>query len=465
MSYSGFRKKQNVLIVTAAVAGFSSLFGACSKKSETTTDSTGASVSGLSSIPDLTTLIQTNSSTSTARIAGKVRDIAAVSGTAPLVSALKANALQYFWNNSVSCSSQQTAGNFWEGMGKCHMAQSVGESFGRMLEAGTSMCYMKNIPTKAPAAVTVSKGSVAAADLFKASASDTMYKISITGEESAETIFIKTFGTDGIGAGNYKVQLYFCRNGENAAPNGHEIIHYNKADGKLTISHSHNETQTQGGQTVSHTGSMNLGAYLKDKDGSVVIDPSKDRTALAHFGGSWGVFKSDLTITSTNLIKNKGYGSFSWSGGGQTSTGSHKEYTVSEFSGSSLADLRFLAAGFKRKDSNTFGGQTYTHSGSGATEWQDTHYAGVASSSLRTEAETADFDTDTFFTADLSAPSVDLSAYSCSATADVELTLNMAHADMANIQTACEKERFNDYDMCNADSIRQAEQTCHQGGF
>ncbi len=321
------------------------------------------------------------------------------------------------------------------GQGACMMAQSTAEAISRLVESGNSRCYMQGITTSTAPGIAVTSGSIAQSALFDQSTADKTVKIVVSGMGSGMDVFIKIHGTDSVTSDVYRATLHFCTA---STVTSAEDISVNKVTGLVTMTNSNNESGNVGTSSVT--------AYIKKLNGEYVWDASKSRTADTHYSGTWGKFKSSLTINNVNEIRNKMRNTSAW--------GDSKVYGVSEFSGSDLQTLRFAQGGFKGIFSCT--GCASDHSFSGGAEWSTSLYVN-ANNDMKTEAEAMDLNTDSFFTGTLGAPSVDLSAYSCSITPDATVTMDFSEPGVAALRTACEGNRFQDYDMCNQSSIQTIE--------
>lgn len=437
---------------SALVAAACIALSGCGKDDAAATTSAVGEVK-LSDLPSASSMIKTNSGSSARLSSGRTDSAYAVSGTAPLIGVLGSNPDQYFWNglvatiNAKSTPYSTTISNaekdqFWGvttggpgGSGACYMAQSVGEAFGRMLESGTTLCYMKGI-SSAAGGITVSAGTQA--DIFQQTEADKLVKIAVTGGFTMD-VWVKVSGTNSVTSDAYKLQLHFC---EGSTVTGAETLEVNKATGVYTSSSSNSESGFIGSSVVT--------AYLKKENGSVIFDAGKNRSAVAHYSGPWGKFKSDLIINSSNQIISKMRSSSSY--------GSDKVYAIAGFAGSSLKTLQFLEAGFK----GVSGGSGYAdQSYSGGTEWKDTFYA-AADNALKTTASAVDFTADPFYSESLTAPTVDLTGYSCSLTPDITVGMDFTSAAVAAVQTTCEGDRFNDYSMCDGTAVRNAETKIYQ---
>jgi len=256
--------------------------------------------------------------------------------------------------------------------------------------------------------------------------------------ESDQDVFIKIHGSDEAGGDNYKTTLYFCSSGTTG---GYEILTVNKSTGTFTTT----DVGSEGGASKSSS----VTAYLTvDGSGNIIFDKSKSRSATSTYYQSGGnIFKGDVTITATDLIYAKRYFSSVW--------GVNRNYSISGFTGSSFDNLRFTEAGYTGKDQRSGSG---SHNYAGSAVFNSTHYTTDTSNALYSEVSGYDFTADSFFTS-ISAPTVDTSGYSCSATPDAEVTMDFSNSDVQAIQTACEADRFDNYTMCWGSAIQNASST------
>jgi hypothetical protein len=324
------------------------------------------------------------------------------------------------------------------------MAQNTGQSFGQMLQNANTMCYMKGIASVS-SGVTVTKGGVAASEAFTQGSSDKTVVVHVQnmqnggggggGGPTSMDVHFKVFGTNSVTSDVYKAELYFFGNG---SVNQSEVV---------------SVTRSSGAFTDTSTGSDHLStilAHLKtDSSGSLAFDLSQDRNSSSMYSGQGSVFKSDVTITGDNKILAKSYSNSTWGVG--------KNYSISTFAGDSLKNLQFLSAGYKGENSSTYNGQSFTNTNVAGIEYHDTYYASV-DSDLKTQAGLIDFSTDSFYSSGLTLSSPDYSAYDCSASGDVEINMDFSSEGVSALQTKCEGDRFDNYDLCNSTAIQSAMQ-------
>ena len=194
-------------------------------------------------------------------------------------------------------------------------------------------------------------------------------------------------------------------------------------------------------------------ATLRRIDGQLVFDPTRNRSATVSAEGTGENayrFKSEVTVTPDNLILNKVYDVFG--------THSRKAYSVSEFSGDGISTLRFLQGAYK--DLNVESGQS-SGGFETATEYRDTFYAAAPTSELISARDEVDLASDAFYQSEPDAE-FDSNGASCSANADIELTLDMANPTLQGTVAACEGERLEGMDFCRDDEIAAAEQQFFQ---
>lgn len=466
----GFMKVRLIFRVSLSIAA---LLVGCS--SSNNGQSLSSAISGLDSLPSVASMVKGSG------VNGSYANYQAhsfthyplslhVSGTPPLLTEITDSTVnKYFWNGLITTINNTSASNITEemrsqfygstvggpgGHGTCFQAQSVGESFDRMLEAGTSLCYMRNVP-KASSGVTVSSG--VASDIFKSSATNKTIKVTITGMDQGEDVFIKVHGTESSG-NSYNVDLWFC-NGSTITD--YESVRVNKDTGVFTASHAGRETWE--GSTFQFQSEVAAGLKVA-ADGTVTFDPAVDRTATAYFGkvgGSGtdsGTYKGYVAINSKDWIYAKRYSKYSFTDHTNSLQSSiDKNYSISAFSGDSLKKLRFLQAAFK--GAGQWGGDSHTYSG--ASEFQEPYYVAIASSDLKTEVDVHNFSTDTFFT-NLTPAEFSSSSYSCSATADLTVTIDMRDSELQRISQTCEQDRFREYNMCWGTAVQSAQRKINE---
>jgi len=417
--------------------------------------SSGLSINGLDKIPSAKGIVSSSSGGSIARSArGRNMSLQSTSGTPPLLVDLsESNVDQYFFNGVVgtinggswggltSGAKTELANNFWGsvdggagGNGACMMAQSVGESIGRMLESATSLCYMKNIPNVSGVTITP---SIEGSALFQQQAADRIVQVNVSGGDQSQKIFIRVAGTSTVGADVYKVQLGMCTT--EGAARGLETIEVNRTTGRMTATGLHNEGSGTGSNSM--TGGLRLAA-----DGNLEWDPTSVRTATGAWNGDWGTFKGSLEISSAGVITAKRFNV--WDQGGHD--GVDKNYSISSFSGTSLASVRFLEAAFKGV--NSF--DDNEHSYVGSTSYRDTFYMNVANDFTST-VNAYDIDGDSFFANDVSEP--DLSVVDCGLTPEYTVTVDMSSGPMEAVRATCEGDRYDNYDLCRSDAIQSAQ--------
>lgn len=460
-------KKQTYVMGSIALSAMIAM-SACSKKTESTTstDALGSSLTGLDQLPSVSAMVTTNAASSSA-LAGRIGTVAAVSGTAPLLVDLGSGTAvdTYFFNglvstiNTAQAATQAQANQFFgqdtnggpSGQGGCMMAQSVGENLGRMLQSGTTACYMKNIPNAATG-VTIT-GSTKD-QVFVQTDADKHVKISVSGNDGggggggggeggggggSMDVHIIVAGKTKVGSDVYQANLYFCQGGNVRSK---ESLTVNRTTGEYT--------STSEGSESGMTHRESVKAYLKvGSDSKITFDASKSRTAIAMGTGTWGTFKGEMEITADDIIKAKRYNSSTWN----DQSGVDKNYSITSFSGTNLKSLRFLEGAFKGANKwGSYSENTY----SGATEFQDSFYKAVATSSMKTEVEAFNFASDSFFT-DTTVSAPDFTGLDCTATGDIQLTMDFADSAVSAIREKCEADRFENYNMCYNETTQAAQ--------
>ncbi|MBP9837919.1 MAG: hypothetical protein KBC84_04325 [Proteobacteria bacterium] len=405
----------------------------------------------LSDLPGADQLIREN--TSAAR-----NGITAISGTPPALPDIPAagvsntfyrpNVLSNITNNTASneeCSELFNSGTDGQsgGITACYLTQNVGYSFQNILRSGTTLCYMKNAMTNtllnagvvARASGSFPNGNIE--DLFSTPSgnSSRLVKISFPGE--ASSIYIKVFGANSNAAnGNtYRFQFYSC----DGTPSEVSEIEDTAitTDGRYVSTSKSNSEGRLNSSTVT--------AFLTRVGDELVFDSTRTRTASNNSTSQSNAdkFKSYLELDSANVIRNKVYDI--------VSTNTRRGYSVSKISGTSIASLRFLeGANNERHEDVDFGTHTYTS----GIEYRDTLYVSAPSNTYRSELTDVDLDTDEFFS---SLPDVnfDTTGFSCSATPNVSITMDITSPAFAGVQSTCEGVRLDGMDFCNSDSDLQ----------
>ena len=123
-----------------------------------------------------------------------------------------------------------------------------------------------------------------------------------------------------------------------------------------------------------------------------------------------------------------------------------KGYTVSTFTGSEISEVRFLSGAFKQ---DSFF--------SGAAEYRDAYYKASPSNPLLAELAAVDIAIDKFYTKP-PAVNINLSKFSCSAKADIVVSMDMGNAAIKPIVDKCEGDQLQNMDFCRQDSdVNQAD--------
>ncbi len=439
--------------IIAAYAGYG-----CGSTTTTTTATSDLETVSLDKLPSVSGLVTASGSSAKLGFGVDAGELA-VSGTPPKLGDISdAAADTYFWNglvatiNATSGSiSQAQANQFFgqvaggpAGNGACMMAQTVAESLSRILQSGGTACYMKGI-AKVKSGVTVT--GAAQDSVFAQTDADKLVKIAISGMErgghdskvnAAATgdvsVFIKVYGKTSMGADKYKVGMYMCQGG---VADQIETMEVDKVLGTY---------KTTSGQDGSDgVGAESITAYIKKDGESIVFDKTKSRTASNFYTGSWGKFRGELTVSGDNVITAKLLNKSSW--------GTDKNYSITSFTGASMKEISFTDGAFKGQNSQE--NNSYVNNYSGATEFQDTYYKAIASSSKLTTVQAYDFAADEFFTK-IDAPTIDLSAADCSATATVNVTMDFTDTAIVALKETCEGDRFDNYDMCWNSDVQDA---------
>lgn len=435
-------------------------------------DGSTATISSLTQIPDVDTMAS-GGATSNSNITLPAK---AVSGTPPLITAITdSTAKTYFWwtdadNNLVDqliaagVATEDDETNFWPMEGSCRMAQMVGYAMQNIKQAGTSACYMKNMPDVLGAdSLTTADGATALStpsEIFNKQASDFIVKVNVanatnpeTGEPESQVVYIKIFGTSSLSdANDYNVDLWFCADTASSAT-GFETVRYDASAGTLTKSMQESSFGT-------FTSSFTAAVTTDSATGLPVFDSASDRVASntfsGEFGGSTFIDKSEVRITD-NLLYAKSYNI------GDSYT--NKNFAVAQYSGDAMSALRFIQAGYKGEGS---GGEDDIFTYDGGTEYQTDHYAAIAVSALADSTlqdATNDYvmASDTFFDTAPTTPTIDTSDYDCNPTVSYTVAMDFSNSAVQAVATLCENN-FQNMQFCDGTDITAAKAVLWSGG-
>lgn len=437
----------------------------CAKKSDNASGVIAPVVS-LSSLPNLSSMVNSNEGSAASL---QMKSILSYSGTPPtlaevgetsagnITAAAQTKIKDNFFTQALLTSINATdpsGGNYVPvadrekffgsvaggpgGMGSCQMAQAVGESIGRIMSVANSTCYMKGI-TRLSSGFSVISGHASQASLFDQEASDKTLKVAVTAQQNME-VFIKVYGSNNVGSDIYKVRLHFCDAGNVTS---YETYTINKSSGLYTV--------VGGANVAGNVNSFDLSAYLNLANLSE-FDASQPRIANMQYHQPNNDYKGRVEISGSNV---KGYRW--WSDG----VSSWKMYATALFSGAALSSLRFYEGGFQGQSVWVGGNNTF----SGAAEFNTSHYVALAASSYLTDAQAAGpggSSEHNFFAGNIVAPTVDLSGYSCNEAITAAVTLDLTSAAGAALDSACQGERFDGYQMCQINEVRNAEDKVYQ---
>ncbi len=395
--------------------------------------------------------------------------VSSVSGTPPTISEIASTgAATYFWQDGVLSGiiggsptddqciqlfSSNTDGQS-AGFPGCYMTQETAYVTGNIIQAGNTLCYMKNFPTREVqdgGGFTVASGSLPAGgitQLFAAPASTPRFvKINISSGQNTQIGVIKIYSQaqNAANGDQYRYDMIFCH-GDDASPTEFEKTRVTLAGEFIARSSS-----SFGGQDESSGhGEGVVRAFLTRVDGDLVFNPELARSAVFTGVNTGFSYKSSMTLVGDE-VTNKVY---SVEGGG-----TRKGYGVSHIDGTGAGSLRFLEGAYK-EENLAFG------SFATAIEYRDSKYVAAPSNSYAERLSEVDFGTDSFYD---SAPALsDSSApFACNHAVSVEIALDMQSTVMQAVQELCEGERLDGMNFCSDDSIQQAANqygaVCHLG--
>lgn len=439
--------------------------GGTSSTTTTTTTSTAA-VSDLSDVPDPNTAYAKAADASLSAALSRF----AVSGTPPKVSEITpATALAYFWSddggitnvidtiNDAGTATQDQADRLWQGEFACRMAQTVGHIGQELQSVGMSTCMLKNLTSDAvvnSGGETLVSGEIAdLTQLFVQDETTRHVRIDIAGMPEFETpedadlgaperVDIIVHGTSSVeGADAYDINLIQCNSSN--VPLWVEKTRVTADTFTIKMSDT--------GYSANFTLDGTFGVI--DSGDGVIIDPESDRSIGIYVdgfnGGNNFKFKALVGITSGGALTIRAVDSFD--------QGSGRVFVESAYQ-EDAGDLQMESAE----------GQLHWDAMSEpeikGVEFQDDSYAAIALADISSTVTGFDFDADSFFTETLAADSeiagfltdTTLAGY-CTATPDVEVTLDFSVAELLAVLSTCEPQ-FNDMNFCEGDAVSAARQ-------
>lgn len=386
--------------------------------------------------------------------AGLVTAAAVVGSPPTLVEIAAGDPTSIFWEAGLVAAiaagtpTQNQCNDFWAGqtdgasagLGACRMAQSLAQSFGKVMQSDNSVCYMRNVPTQAnldSGGLQVVSGELPSGGigrLFSTAGGDggRLVEVQVTGQERDQRVMLRLPGAaENAAAGNlYAVDLYFCPMTPGASPTGYERLTLG-TDGHFVAS----EAQSEGER--SHTSTVD--GWVVGSGQSARWDTRRPRTIAVEFGDVVGTFKAGVEV-GDDVISTR-----SWSYFGDD----WRSLTVTRFSGSSGSDVRFLAGAFSGASG---GGQTNT----GTAEFRDPFYVTAPGLDLLAQVESVDLATDPFFATPPVAPTVDTTGFSCDVSGDIVVAMDFSNPTIAAIRDECEGPRLDGLQLCDNDPTVQA---------
>jgi len=328
----------------------------------------------------------------------------------------------------------------------CYMAQNVGQALTEVVRAGTTMCYLKQISKDEilnSGALTVTSGRLpdgSISTLFgtPAGARPRVVRIGLSsgGEYGGRSDgIIKIFAASQIAASGdrYRYEMIFCEA---------------DAEGPQEVELTRITTQ---GEFVSRSANVygsgrfagTVRAFLRSVGDALVFDTSRPRRAsfssVQEELERESQTKAEVVISTDNTISSKEYGLF----GDET----RKAFSVSSFSGSGIASIRFLEGAVK---------QTFSFGDlSGATEFRDSSYVTSSSTPFASELDEVDLETDPFYSGEPEPDELDASI-GCDTEADVEIVVDMDTPEIEELARSCESERLDAVQFCQSDELTEA---------
>lgn len=444
--------------------------------------STSTSVSSLNSIPDVSSLLVSSSTSLHGGGLQLAESADAVVGTPPAFSTLSASNLETYLipevstlvSNITSAANSQDwttfdthMGNFRDGQAKCYVMQDAARQIADLSEASTSSCYMKKIdPETGTRAMTYVSGTeVAQGEYFKP-AESTVYRamqLYNFGLQSTpdETIIFEIQGTS-VESGVYQVGLNFCSSSGDLRQK--EIIRVDNNTGTLTVTTTRSGSSTYEGQSQTYARNITLTAsLLQGSDGSISFDPAATRSMVIRGRDSSSSFTGSYNGTldvSGNTLTAKFIFTGEESSNNSTFTFSEKSAAIVKYSGSSFDDVAIFEGAGKRSGTFNDGSSSFEHSDDIIFEYDETaspRYKTVTETDLSTALAAIDFTTDsTLSQSSPAAPDTTLDSSICSQTPDSVYSIDANSEAMTAVSQACEA-KFDSGKSRICNSIRQVE--------
>lgn len=329
------------------------------------------------------------------------------------------------------------------GLQVCELAEGIGFSFQSVVDAETNLCYLKLFPTKknlrsGGIAITRGRKNLLNNDFTQIfSASDTNRTIKIHTPQidelgiSAQNIFVKIPSTSANKKTDnlYQTQIYFCLDGATEMSGFNKIAVNN--NGRLSIVTSNFSDPVNGIGTTN-----SIQGYLDASNGTLKWDTSKQRTAsIASVQSLVDKFKSTIKITADNLISIKRRNLYL--------SVINQQFSISRFTGADAFTTSFLEGAYKGETIDNEQATVF----SGATEYRDTFYAAAPSESLASRVNSSDLTSDSFYASD---PEIntDISRYSCTSGADIDLDILPTSQELVAALKPCINNRLSRMDFC-----------------
>lgn len=346
------------------------------------------------------------------------------------------------------------------GLGACHLAESVGYSYSVIVDSGRSLCYVQNFPTTKnlkSGGISVNSGALPSDDIEKLFSPPSaeiarVVKVNVVNSpptvpgknpkerrDDPETIFIEVPTASQNKAANniYQANLWFCSTEGGGTPMGYDLISVSNSL-KLTNQHLGN------GKSVKDSTIVN--GFLVQKNNKLIWNDEKSRNASAinqRTGGD--SFRSDIEITSNNLIKLKRLDNFGASLG--------KSYIVTKYSGNDAENLRFLKGAYNEVHNG--------NSKSGATEFRFPFYANDEKNAFSDDVQKVSLDSD-FYNSGFEIDT-DTSRFSCTATPDIELTMDLSNTTVKDSLGECLDGALQNMHFCHDDPDVSAAEAIFKG--
>ncbi len=375
---------------------------------------------------------------------------------------------------------------YFQGKGKCWIAQGAAEQLGHLNSATTSICYMTKFPTTPGVSIQhVSGEEIPAENFFAQQDTTVIRKMKILepdgpdddepgsdpgeddDDEGVFNIFFEIKGKD-VSPNSYDITLHFCSGQDegNLVHHSDETISFNRETKILTITHKETGRPGQSGSEAFE--SVFSAKVKKQSDSTFDWDYSQKRemTIKGRFDrGIAGEFRDQSTFNGHMSVTSEGdqatvatrffHNSQFTDPNGKTGTNSSKGYSIVEGIGSNITNFAVLTGAGKHEFNHAFDGKSFeNHAETIGFEYNETlspKYTTITSGTLFNTVNASNFSTDDILSLTTSAPpsTTGVGTFNC-ATSEInsEHILDMGNAAGKAISKKCEQRFSHSRNLC-----------------